>query len=209
MYNVSYANILLLKNQKEDVSFIIDQEAITKYRIHPKENENPLKIIKAIKSQNKVKFKTREVFDISQTDYVKKEEKEYSKEYVETMLKGMCSRRGINFEEGNIIRSLESLIMNIRDHTRQNNFSMSRLAEFASQNQIEVDATIFVIAKKLNISTKDCNLKNICKWGVEQNSRTLKESLQYIQKFTNYFMKDFKTQQKLQNLENEEQDEME
>lgn len=53
--------------------------------------------------------------------------------------------------------------------------------------------------------TSNYNLKDICKWGIDKDSRTIKESLKYIQKCTNYFIKDFQTQEKLYNIENEKQ----
>ena len=206
MYNTSYSNILLLRNQKENVSFIIDKETIEKYGFHIKEGEKPLKIIKRVKVQDEVKFKIAEVFDVSQTDIDKKRENRYSKEYIEIMLKGMCARRGIIFEPNNIMRNIENIVMDIKSNIRSDNLSRYSIDQYASQTQAEVDATIFTVAKNLNINTKNYNLQNICKWGIEKDTKMLKETLKYIQKFTNYFIKDFQTQQKLYNIEKEKQE---
>lgn len=42
MYNTSYSNILLLKNQRDNVSFVADKEKMEKYKFHVKDNEDPL-----------------------------------------------------------------------------------------------------------------------------------------------------------------------
>lgn len=205
MYNTSYSNILLLKNQRDDVRFVADKDKMEKYKFHVKDNENPLKLIKRIKVENEVKFKIDEVYDISQTDAIRKQEKVLPKEYIETMLKGMCSRRGLTFDPNNLMLNLENIITDISNNSRPGNVAMYNVDLYASQTQAEVNATVFSVAKKLNINTRNYNLKDICKWGVDKDSRTLKESLKYIQKCTNYFIKDFQTQEKLYNIENEKQ----
>lgn len=86
---------------------------------------------------------------------------------------------------------------------------MYSVDQYASQTVAEVDATVFAVAKKLNINTRNYNLKDICKWGIDKDTRTLKDSLKYIQKFTNYFVKDFQIQEKLNNLNNEKNKEEE
>lgn len=209
MYNVSYSNILLLKSQREDISFIADKEKLEKYGYKIKDEEVPLKVIKRIKTEEGVKFKVDEVFDISQTNAEKVKDKTYSKEYIETMLKGMCARRGLTFEPNNPLQNIDNIIMNIRDNCRAGNFSIYSVDQYASQTVAEVDATVFAVAKKLNINTRNYNLKDICKWGIDKDIRTLKDSLKYIQKFTNYFVKDFQTQEKLNNLDNEKNKEEE
>lgn len=205
MYNTSYSNILLLKNQRDNVSFVADKEKMEKYKFHVKDNENPLKLIKRIKIENEVKFKIDEVYDISQTDAIRKQEKAFSKEYMETMLNGMCSRRGLTFDPNNLMLNLENIITDISNNSRPGNVAMYNVDLYASQTQAEVNATVFSVAKKININTRNYNLKDICKWGIDKDSRTLKESLKYIQKVTNYFIKDFQTQEKLYNIENEKQ----
>lgn len=209
MYNTSYSNILLLKNQKENVSFVVDKESMKKYKLHLKEGEEPLKAIKRIQIDGKVNFKIGEVFDVSQTDATKKKEKTYSKEYVETILKGMCTRRGLTFVSNNPMENIENIIVNIRDNSRPGNASSYNVEEYASQTQSEVEATIFAIAKKLNVNTRNYNLKDICKWGIDKELSVLKESLRYIQKYTNYFVKDFQKQEKLYQIENEKQEDEE
>lgn len=207
MYNTSYSNILLLKYQKEEVSLIMDRDEISKYGFTIKEKEEPLKVIKRVKTEDEVKFVLSEVFDISQTDAVKEKENTYSKEYIESMLKGMCARRGLQFEPENPILNLQTIVMNIRDNSRAGNFNVINVDEYAKQTTAEIDATVFSVAKRLNINTRNYNLNDICKWGIDKDTKTLKESLKYMQKFTNYFVKDFQTQEKLNNLENEKNEE--
>lgn len=209
MYNTSYSNILLLKNQREDISFVANKERLEKYKYKVKDGEVPLKVIKRIKTEEGVKFKVDEVFDISQTNAEKVKDKTYSKEYIETMLKGMCARRGLTFEPNNPLQNIDNIIMNIRDNCRVGNFSVYSVDQYASQTVAEVDATVFAVAKKLNVNTRNYNLKDICKWGIDKDTRTLKDSLKYIQKFTNYFVKDFQTQEKLNNIDNEKNKEEE
>ena len=209
MYNTSYNNILLLKNQREDISFVADKATMEKCKFHVKDEEEPLEIIKRIKVENEVKFKIDKVYDISQTDAVKREQKSYSKEYIETILKGMCSRRGLGFESNNPMADLENIIIDICNNSRPSNVSKYNVDQHACQIQVEVSATIFSVAKKININVRNYNLKDICKWGIDKDTRTLKESLKYIQKFTNYFIKDFQTQEKLNHIENEKQEDEE
>lgn len=209
MYNTSYSNILLLKNQREDISFVANKERLEKYKYKVKDGEVSLKVIKRIKTEEGVKFKVDEVFDISQTNAEKVKDKTYSKEYIETMLKGMCARRGLTFEPNNPLQNIDNIIMNIRDNCRVGNFSVYSVDQYASQTVAEVDATVFAVAKKLNVNTRNYNLKDICKWGIDKDTRTLKDSLKYIQKFTNYFVKDFQTQEKLNNIDNEKNKEEE
>lgn len=207
MYNTSYSNILLLKSQKDDVSFVANKEKMERYKLCIKDNEEPLKIIKRIKVEDDVKFQIDEVYDISQTDAIKKQEKTYSNKYVETMIKGMCSRRGLTFDTDDLLINLENLISDISNNSRADNILRYGGDLYASQKQAEINATVFTIAKKFNINTKDYDLKDVCRWGIYKDSKTLKESLKYIQMFTNYFIKDFQIQEKLYNLENEKQQE--
>lgn len=209
MYNTSYSNILLLKSQRKDISQILNKDTIQKYKINVKNNEKPLKIIKRIKLENEVKFKSDEVYDISQTNAVRKENKRYSNECIETMLKGMCSRRGLMFETNNPMANLENIITDISNNSRMSNVPKYDVDRYARQTQNEINATIFVVARKLNINTRNYNIKSICEWGIDGDTRTLKESLKYIQKFTNYFIKDFQTQEKLHNIEQEKQEDEE
>ena len=184
-------------------SSIFHREKLDEYKINLKNEEKPLKIIKRIKTEEGYKFVKDEVYDISQTDAIKHKEKVYSKEYVETMLKGMCARRGIPFIENSSIENIQNIICDIRDNSRAGNFLKYNVDDYAKQTTVEVDATVFAVTKILNINTKNYNLKDICKWGIDKDSRTLKESLKYMQKFTNYFIKDFQTQEKIQKIENE------
>lgn len=205
MHNISYSNILLLKNQRQDINFVANKETMEKYRYHVKDEEEPLKIIKRIKIENEIKFKITQVYDISQTDAVKKEQKTYSKEDIKSLLKGMCSRRGIQFVDDNPMVNLENIIIDIYKNSTSSNFSRHNVGQYGIQTQVEINAATFTVAKKLNINT-NYDLKDICKWGIDKEERTLKESLKNIQKFTNYFIKDLQIQEKLNYIDNEKQE---
>lgn len=208
MYNTSYNNILLLKSQKENVSFVATKEEYQKYKYKIKDDEKPLEIIKRIKMNNDVKFKVVEVYDISQTNAIKKK-KEYKKEYVDVILKGMCERRNLYYDPNNQMENIESIVSDISNNTRSSNASYFDVDRYASQSQAEVIATIFAVAKKLGINTRNYNLTEVCKWGVEKENRSLKESLKYMQKFVNYFVKDFEAQEKIYRIEHQKEDEEE
>lgn len=208
MYNTSYNNILLLKSQRENINFVTSKEDFEKYKYNVKEREKPLKIIKRIKTEEGVKFKVAEVFDISQTDAIRNK-KVYEKEYIDKMLKGMCERRGLYYDPNNQMLNIESIVGDISQNTRQKNNLKYDVDKYASQSQAEVNATIFVVAKKLGINTRNYNLKDVCQWGIDKDTKTLKESLKYMQKFTNYFVKDFESQEKINKIEKQEQEEME
>lgn len=210
MYNTSYNNILLLKSQREDINFVASKEDLEKYNYNVKDGEKPLQIIKRIKTEEGAKFKIVEVFNISQTDAIRNK-KVYDKEYVDKMLKGMCERRGLYYDSNNQMLNIESIIGDISQNTRQPNTLKYDVDKYASKCQAEVTATVFVVAKKLNINTRNYNLKDVCQWGIEKDIKTLKECLKNMQKFTNYFVKDFESQEKIYKIQNEkeEQDEME
>ena len=121
----------------------------------------------------------------------------------------MCSRRGVMFENNNPMVNLENIITDISNNSRMSTAPKYNVDRYASQTQTEINATIFAVARKLNINTRKHDIKSVCKWGVDGDTRTLKESLKYIQKFTNYFIKDFQTQEKLHNIEQEKQEDEE
>ena len=118
MYNTSYNNILLLKSQRENINYVASKEDFEKYKYNVKDGEKPLKIIKRIKTEEGVKFKIAEVFDISQTDAVRNK-KVYEKEYIDKMLKGMCERRGLYYDPNNQMLNIESIVGDISQNTRQ------------------------------------------------------------------------------------------
>lgn len=208
MYNTSYNNILLLKSQRDNVSFIATKEEYQKYKYKIKDDEKPLEIIKRIKINNDVKFKVVEVYDISQTDAIIKK-KEYKKEYIDTILKGMCARRSLYYDTNSQMANIESIVSDISHNTRNSNIPYFDVDKYASQSQTEVIATIFAVAKKLGINTRNYNITEVCKWGVDKENRRLKESLKYMQKFVNYFVKDFESQEKIYKIEKQKEDEEE
>ena len=208
MYNTSFSNILLLKSQRDNVDFVASKEDFEKYKYIIKDKEIPLKIIKRVKTDEGAKFKIVEVFDISQTDAIINK-KEYTQDYIERMLKGMCTRRGLYYDPNNQMLNIESIISDISQNTRKGNSLKYDVDKYASQSQVEVNATVFVVAKKLGINTRNYNLNEICKWGIDKDIKTLKESLKYMQKFTNYFVRDFESQEKIYKIEKEGEEEME
>lgn len=117
MYNTSYSNILILKSQREDINFVASKEDFEKYKYHVKDEEKPLQIIKRFKTEEGVKFKVAEVFDISQTDAVRNK-KVYEKEYIDKILKGMCERRGLYYDPNNQMLNIESIVGDISQNTR-------------------------------------------------------------------------------------------
>lgn len=208
MYNTSYNNILLLKAQRENINFVADKKEFERYKYNVKDAERPLKIIRRLKTEEGVKFKIAEVFDISQTDAIRNK-KTYEKEYIDKILKGMCKRRGLYYDPNNQMLNIELIVSDISQNTRQPNTLKYDVDRFAGQSQAEVNATIFTIAQKLGINTINYNLRDICQWGIDKDTQILKESLKYMQKFTNYFVKDFETQEKIYKMEKQEQEEKE
>ena len=211
LYNVSYNNILLLKTQRDELNLVASKEKFIERGINVKDNEKPLKIIKGIKSNGEIEFKLDEVYDISQTDRSIKQNKARSKEYVENILKGMCERRNIAVEPDDSIRSkLEKIIIDIKNNTRQNDSSKNKnMEEYNKQVQVEIEGALFAVTKNLKLNTRNYNFNEICNWGKDKKDKTLKQSLKYIQKFTNYFVSDFKSQEKINASENKKEDEEE
>lgn len=208
MYNISSSNILLLKSQKEDVSRIFSKSDIEKLKIKIKEAEEPLKIVKRIKKENGYEFIIDEVWDISQTDAKEGKEKVYTK-YIETILKGMCSRRCLTFIPNDPMSNIENIIINIKDNCRKENPLKFNIDDYTKQVSIEIRATMFAVAKKLKINTRNYNFDGICEWGIQEDARTIKESLRYMQKYTNYFVRDLEIQEKIQKIEQEKNEESE
>lgn len=209
MYNISYSNILLLKSQRENISFVVDRTTLEENKFNIKDSEKPLQLIRRIIESGEARFEIKEVFDISQTDAIRQQEEQISKDEIEIILSGICSRRGIVFTPNNPIVNLENIITNIKDNSRQSNSTAYNVDEYARQTQIEINASVFAVAKKLKINTRNYDIESICKWGIDRDLKTLKESLKYIQKFTNYFIKDFQKQEKLQNIEHRRQEDEE
>ena len=119
----------------------------------------------------------------------------------------MCERRNLYYDPNNQMENIESIVSDISNNTRSSNASYFDVDRYASQSQAEVIATIFAVAKKLGINTRNYNLTEVCKWGVEKENRSLKESLKYMQKFVNYFVKDFEAQEKIYRIEHQKEDE--
>lgn len=121
----------------------------------------------------------------------------------------MCERRNLYYDPNNQMENIESIVSDISNNTRSSNASYFDVDRYASQSQAEVIATIFAVAKKFGINTRNYNLTEVCKWGVEKENRSLKESLKYMQKFVNYFVKDFEAQEKIYRIEHQKEDEEE
>lgn len=206
MYNTSFRNVLLLKSQKQDVTYVAEREIFEANGYKIKDEEQPLKYIKPIRIYNELKFKITEVFDISQTDMEKITKNGFDKEYVDKIIQGICSKKQLNYLRNNLMYNIENILSDIS--TSMDNESNPYVVEqYAMRKQIEMDATKFVVAKYLNINTRNYNLKDICKWAVDKDIKTLMTSLKNIQKVSNYFVKEFNAQEKILAIENAKEQE--
>ena len=194
------------------MSKIISKEVVENNNYKIKDGEQPLNKIARVKGEDgKFKYVTREVYDISQLDIDIPKKSKIDKEYVENIIKNMCKIRKIEYSEDNQIENISNIVSDISSNCRNDSASKYNLDFYIEQIKAENVATTFVIAKKLNINTKNYSLKPVCDWGIDKDIKTLKESLRYIQKFTNYFIASFETQEKRNIIENpqEEEDEIE
>lgn len=212
MYDTSYSNVLILKSQKENVSKIFSKEEVENNKYKIKDGELPLNKIARVKDENgKYQYITKEVYDISQLDISPPKETKMDKEYVENIIKNMCKLRKIDYSADNQIENISNIVSDISSNCRNDSASKYNLDLYIEQIKAENIATTFVIAKKLNISTKNYSLKPVCDWGIDKDIKTLKEGLRYIQKISNYFNASFEMQKKRDRIENmqEEEDEIE
>lgn len=211
MYDMSYSNVLVLKSQRENVSKIIPKEVVeNNYKI--KDGEQALNKIARVKGEDgKFKYVTKEVYDISQLDIDTPKKSKIDKEYAENIIKNMCKLRKIEYSKDNQIENISNIVNDISSNCRDDSASKYNLDLYIEQIKAEKIATTYVIAKKLNVSTKNYSIKPVCDWGVDKDTKTLKESLRYIQKITNYFIANYETQEKRNKIENmqEQEDEME
>ena len=203
MYDTSYSNVLILKSQKENVSKIFSKEEVENNNYKIKDGELPLnKIVRVKDEEGKYKYITKEVYDINQLEISVPKETKTDKEYVENIIKNMCKFRKIEYSADNQIENISNIVSDISSNCRNDSASKYNLDLYIEQIKAENIATTFVIAKKLNINTKNYNLKPICQWGIDKDTKTLKESLRYIQKISNYFNASFETQKKRDRIEN-------
>ena len=212
MYDMSYSNVLVLKSQRENVSKIIPKEVVENNNYKIKDGEQALNKIARVKGEDgKFKYVTKEVYDISQLDIDTPKKAKIDKEYAENIIKNMCKLRKIEYSQDNQIENISNIVNDISRNCRDDSASKYSLDLYIDQIKAENIATTFVIAKKLNISTKNYSIKPECDWGVDKDMKTLKESLRYIQKITNYFIANYETQEKRNKIENmqEQEDEME
>ena len=211
MYDTSYSNVLILKSQKENVSKTFSKEEVENNKYKIKDGELPLNKIARVKDENgKYQYITKEVYDISQLDISSPKETKLDKEYVENIIKNMCKLRKIDYSADNQIENISNIVSDISSNCRNDSVSKYNLDLYIEQIKAENIATTFVIAKKLNISTKNYSLKPVCDWGIDKDIKTLKESLRYIQKISNYFNASFEMQKKRDRIENmQEEEEME
>lgn len=197
MYDMSYSNVLVLKAQRENVSKIIPKEVVENNNYKIKDGEQPLNKIARVKGEdNKFKYITKEVYDISQLDIDIPKKSKIDKEYVENIIKNMCKLRKIEYSQDNQIENISNIVNDISSNCRDDSASKYNLDLYIEQIKAENIATTYVIAKKLNVSTKNYSIKPVCDWGVDKDMKTLKESLRYIQKISNYFNASFETQKK-------------
>lgn len=212
MYDMSYSNVLVLKSQRENVSKIIPKEVVENNNYKIKDGEQALNKIARVKGEDgKFKYVTKEVYDISQLDIDTLKKSKIDKEYAENIIKNMCKLRKIEYSQDNQIENISNIVNDISSNCRDDSASKYNLDLYIEQIKAENIATTYVIAKKLNVSTKNYSIKPVCDWGVDKDTKTLKESLRYIQKITNYFIANYETQEKRNKIENmqEQEDEME
>lgn len=212
MYDMSYSNVLVLKSQRENVSKIIPKEVVENNNYKIKDGEQALNKIARVKGEDgKFKYVTKEVYDISQLDIDTPKKSKIDKEYAENIIKNMCKLRKIEYSQDNQIENISNIVNDISSNCRDDSASKYNLDLYIEQIKAESIATTYVIAKKLNVSTKNYSIKPVCDWGVDKDTKTLKESLRYIQKITNYFIANYETQEKRNKIENmqEQEDEME
>lgn len=212
MYSTSYSNVLILKSQNESVSKIFSKEDIENNNYKIKKGEKPLDKIARVKDENgKYKYITKKVYDISQLDIEMPKKTKQDEKYVKNIIKNMCKLRKIEYSEDNQIENISNIVSDISSNCRDDSASKYNLDSYIEQLKAENNAITFVIAKRLNLSTKNYSIKPVCDWGVDKDTKTLKESLKYIQKITNYFIANYATQEKRKMIENssEQEDEME
>ena len=212
MYDMSYSNVLVLKSRRENVSKIIPKEVVENNNYKIKDGEQPLNKIARVKGEDgKFKYVTKEVYDISQLDIDTPKKSKIDKEYAENIIKNMCKLRKIEYSQDNQIENISNIVNDISSNCRDDSASKYNLDLYIEQIKAENIATTYVIAKKLNVSTKNYSIKPVCDWGIDKDMKTLKESLRYIQKITNYFIASYETQEKRNKIENmqEQEDEME
>ena len=208
MYDMSYSNVLVLKSQRENVSKIIPKEVVENNNYKIKDGEQALNKIARVKGEDgKFKYVTKEVYDISQLDIDTPKKSKIDKEYAENIIKNMCKLRKIEYSQDNQIENISNIVNDISSNCRDDSASKYNLDLYIEQIKAENIATTYVIAKKLNINTKNYNLKPICQWGIDKDTKTLKESLRYIQKISNYFNASFETQKKRDRIENMQEEE--
>ena len=197
MYDMSYSNVLVLKAQRENVSKIIPKEVVENNNYKIKDGEQALNKIARVKGEDgKFKYVTKEVYDISQLDIDTPKKSKIDKEYAENIIKNMCKLRKIEYSQDNQIENISNIVNDISSNCRDDSASKYNLDLYIEQIKAENIATTYVIAKKLNVSTKNYSIKPVCDWGVDKDMKTLKESLRYIQKISNYFNASFETQKK-------------
>ena len=208
MYDMSYSNVLVLKSQRENVSKIIPKEVVENNNYKIKDGEQALNKIARVKGEDgKFKYVTKEVYDISQLDIDTPKKSKIDKEYAENIIKNMCKLRKIEYSQDNQIENISNIVNDISSNCRDDSASKYNLDLYIEQIKAENIATTYVIAKKLNINTKNYNLKPICQWGIDKDTKTLKESLRYIQKISNYFNASFEMQKKRDRIENMQEEE--
>lgn len=207
VYNISSNNILLLMKQREKINKILTEEDIEMKNIQVKEGEVPLKIIKRTKDNE---YTIKRVYDITQTNILSKDNYMPTKSYIERTIKGMLENNNISFySNASLLENIQRFVTEISNKTREENPSNFDIDNYAKQKMVEVQASVYAICKIFNIEVNDNELKNVCTWGIDKDTKVLKESLKYIQRYTNYFMKEFRIQVNIDEIEEEFQEEIE
>ena len=167
MYDMSYSNVLILKSQKDNVSRIISKEEVENNNYIIKDGEQPLNKIARVKDENgKYKYITKEVYDVSQLEIELPKVNKTEQNYVEKILKEMCKLRKIEYLGDNQIENISNIVNDISSNCRDDSASKYNLDLYIEQIKAENIATTFVIAKKLNVSTKNYSFKASMRLGI-------------------------------------------
>ncbi len=99
----------------------------------------------------------------------------------------MCARRSLYYDTNSQMANIESIVSDISHNTRNSNIPYFDVDKYASQSQTEVIATIFAVAKKLGINTRNYNITEVCKWGVDKEKSKVKRKFEIYAKICELF----------------------
>ncbi len=209
MPKISYGNCLLLRSQLETVSNVLPKEGWEKYGKTINENAEPLKKIECVRNEGKKDFVLIDVYDISQTNSNRKD-KIYNydmlKNIIDNLQKKFDDKYKIKFEnKERIDESIRQTIFTMNDFSNMG----ANASDFVDNVRLIVEPTIYTIQKHFKLEPSNTEeLKRICMWSIDQDSKTLANGLKEIQKIVNTYLKEFESEEKkyLINLEYQSQE---